>query len=202
MENDFNGTNRTGFSHMPENPEFIEEMRQQIKKNFKYAIISAPVIFIIIIAITATVALKQGSSVGEILLVASVLLVIFTGIAFGMWISLLKDLGRLKKDAVDGTVIKNKKWHSLSDEKKSNKKKYLIVIRSDEGKKIKIKDKKAMAFHPYVNEGDKVRYHPGYPFPIEIYDKSKCGTNICVFCGAQNTLSDSKCQRCGKPVLM
>ncbi len=146
MENDFNGTNRTGFSHMPENPEFIEEMRQQIKKNFKYAIISAPVIFIIIIAITATVALKQGSSVGEIMLVAAVLLVIFTGIAFGMWISLLKDLGRLKKDAVDGTVIKNKKWHSLSDEEKSNKKKYLIIIRSDEGKKIKIKDKKPWLF--------------------------------------------------------
>ena len=179
MENDFESTSLEGFSSRARREDFIDAMRRQIKKNFKYAIISIPIILIVIIVIAAVFAAKQENKGNTLFLTAAFLCLVFIGIAIGTLVSLIKNLGRLKKDSIDGVVLKTRKWETVSDEKHTSRTKCYIIIKSDEGKKIKIKDRSALTFYPYVGEGDRVRYHPGFPFPIELYDKTR--GNICVF---------------------
>ncbi|HAL62991.1 MAG TPA: hypothetical protein DCO93_00945 [Clostridiales bacterium] len=200
MENEFEGTSLKGFSRRAQNEDFIDAMRSQIKKNFKYAIISIPIIFIVIIAIVAVISAKQGDKGNTLFLTAAFLFLVFVGIATGTFVSLIKNLGRLKKDSIDGVILKTRKWETVSDEKHTSHTKCYIIIKSDEGKKIKIKDKSALTFYPHVSEGDRVRFHPGYTFPIELYDKSK--GNICVFCGNVTNTEADKCSRCKNPMLI
>ena len=200
MENEFEGTSLKGFSRRAQNEDFIDAMRSQIKKNFKYAIISIPIIFIVIIAIVAVISAKQGDKGNAIFPTAAFLFLVFVGIAIGTLVSLIKNLGRLKKDSIDGMILKTRKWETVSDENHTSHTKCYIIIKSDEGKKIKIKDRSALTFYPHVNEGDRVRFHPGYPFPIELYDKSK--GNICVFCGNVTNATADRCERCKNPMLI
>ena len=200
MENGFENASLKGFSHRAQSEDFIDAMRRQIKKNFKYAIISAPIIFLVIIAIVAALAIKQGDKGNTFFPTVAFLLLVFTGIAIGVVVSFVKNLGRLKKDSIDGVILKTRKWETVSNENRTSHTKCYIIFQSDEGKKIKIKDRSALAFYPHVSEGDRVRFHPGYPFPIELYDKSK--GNICVFCGNVTDAAADECQRCKNPMLI
>lgn len=197
MENE---SSLNGFSHRAQSEDFIDAMQRQIKKNFKYAIISIPIIFLVIIAIVSVLAIKQGDKGNAIFPTAAFLFLVFVGIAIGTLVSLIKNLGRLKKDSIDGVILKTRKWETFSNEEHTSHTKCYIIIKSDEGKKIKIKDRSALTFYPHVSEGDRVRFHPGYPFPIELYDKSK--GNICVFCGNVTNSAEDKCQRCKNPMLI
>ena len=82
----------------------------------------------------------------------------------------------------------------------SKKDTFRITLETDEGKKIKITDNQARMVLPYVSDGDKVRYHKGFTYPIELFDKSK--GNICVFCGAHNDAKNRNCEKCQKPMLI
>lgn len=193
--------NIRGFSYRSEDEDFAGRMRSQIKKNFKYAILSAPVIYVILLIIVGMISRGKGFKAGEFVLLAAVLFVVFFFIALGMTVSLFKDLSKLKKGYTDGIVIKKSKYRTIHDENTPSKTKYTVVIETDDGKKIKVKDRKAMAVYPHIEKGDKVRFHFGYPFPIELYDKTRTGKNICVFCGAENDAGNDTCKRCKNPML-
>ena len=45
-------------------------------------------------------------------------------------------------------------------------------------------------------------YLVGFPYPVGLYDKSKHGMNVCVFCGARNSASNNTCEKCGKLMLI
>lgn len=79
---------------------------------------------------------------------------------------------------------------------------YRITIEKDSGGYREIEGGKARVIMPLVAEGDKVRYHTGFPYPVELYDKSKHGMNVCVFCGARNKATNNTCDKCGKLMLI
>ena len=201
MENGFDNTK--GFSRLPQNPEFIDDMKEYLRRTLKYAMISVPIIYIIVLIITAIVMkTKDGLDMKTFMPVALVLLVIFIIIGICVCISSLRNVGKLKRESVDGTVIKKKKWRTYEREGRTAKTKYLVTIETDDGKKIKVKDAKAAAVFEHVEEGDKVRFHPGYPFSVELFDKSRNGVNICVFCGMANDLNTKTCPRCKNMMLI
>ena len=202
MDSEYSNTSFAKFSETANDPDFLNAMRKYLKKTFKYAIISIPVIFVVIIAIVALLERKNSGGAGTVALTAVVLAVIFACIAVGMLISLLKNLKKLGKGSVDGTVLKTSKWRSVGNEKKSGKYKCTINISADNGKKYKLKDRYALAYYNHLAVGDKVRYHFGYPFPLEIYDKANKNINICVFCGKGNAPTDKECSVCKNPMLI
>ena len=203
MENEFEYGNDKGYSRLPQNPEFIDDMKKYLGKTAKYALISAPVIYALILIITAVVTSVKGNfEANEFFLLAIVLFAVFAFIALCVVISYFRNISKLKCESVDGTVVKSKKWTVESQKKSTSRTRYLIVIKTDDGKKIKVKDSKAMAVYPHIAEGDKVRFHPGYPFPVEVYDKSRNGVNICAFCGMANDLSAKNCTRCKNMMLL
>ncbi|MBO4897345.1 MAG: hypothetical protein J5590_03510 [Clostridia bacterium] len=201
MANEFDNTK--GFSRLPQNPEFIDDMKKYLRKTLKYAMISVPIIYIVVLIITAIVsAKKDGLDMRTFIPVAIVLLAIFVIIGICVCISSLRNIGKLKLDSVDGTVIKKKKWSTYEREGRTRKTKYLITIETEDGKKVKVKDAKAAAVFEHVEEGEKVRFHPGYPFPVELFDKSRNGVNVCAFCGAANDLNAKTCTRCKNLMLI
>lgn len=201
MENTFDNTK--GFSRLPQNPEFIEDMKKYLRRTLKYAMISVPVIYIVVLIITAILTkTKDGLDMKTFIPVAIVLLVIFLIIGICVCISSLINIGKLKQEGIDGTVTKKKKWRTYAREGRTKRTKYLVLIETEEGKKIKVKDAKAAAVFEHIEEGDKVRFHPGYPFPVELYDKSRNGVNICAFCGMANDLNTKTCPRCKNLMLI
>ena len=201
MENE--GNNLQGFSNLPEKSEFKNDMKRFIRKNFKFALVTIPIIYILAVNITAIVTGVRDEVDWRIVFpVAKYLISFFLGLAIIVLILLFFNLMKIKRDGVDGKVLTKKEQGAPSGDTKSSKKKRLVVIQTDSGKKISIKGKKAVAVYDYISEGDKVRFHPGYPFPIEIYDKTKKGKNICVFCGTENDLAAKKCRHCDNLMLI
>lgn len=203
MENEYDFGNAKGYSRLPQNPEFADDMKKYLRKNLKYAMIGVPIIYIVVLIITAIVsAKKDGLDMKSFIPIALVLLIIFIFIGICVFISSLRNVSKLKEDSIDGTVIKKKRWETYANEGKTSRTKYLVVLETEDGKKIKVKDAKASAVFSHIEEGDKVRYHPGYPFPIEMFDKSRNGVNVCVFCGMANDLNTKTCTRCKNIMLL
>ena len=199
---EYENTERKGFSSRAENEEFRDLMRGQINKNFRYLMISLPLVFLFIVAITFIICKVKNEKPSVAIGGDAVALVIILIIFVVKFIKYLKDLGKLNKGgSVDGTVIKNQKSVTHSDDK-PDRRTYLIVIETDAGTKIKVKNDKAMPYYSHLNKGDRVRYHYGFVYPIELYDKSVDSVSICPFCGKPNSTSTDKCQSCGKPLLV
>lgn len=108
-----------------------------------------------------------------------------------------------KMGSVDCVVSEKKQWDSRTTDEhgyEAKRDNYSITLESNEGKKFKVTGHQAMVVLPYVNEGDKVRYHSGFTYPIELFDKTK--GNICVFCGTHNDTQNDICKKCNKPMLI
>ena len=201
MENEFLRTK--GFSGIAQDEEFREEVKRAVIKNYKYTFLVAPILFIIVGVVAEFLNSRSGKASNG--MAAVVVAVIFVIVMICTVISFIKTLGQLKKPYADGIITKNKKWETYSVDKDGNsrsKRNYLIEIQTEHGKKIKIKDHRALAYHGCLTVGDKVRYHPGFPYPIEMFDKSRDNVNICVFCSTRNPITAGTCTKCKKRMLI
>ena len=180
---------------------FREEMKKQVNKNFKTLIKTMAIIYILIVLIMSVVCLVKKAEPVTVIGSAAVILVIMLLIFIYNLIRYSGNKSKFDKGYADGTVEKNLKF-SRDRDGKTNKPEYLIVIRTDDGKKIKVKGDAARPFYPHIENGDRVRYHYGFVCPVEMFDKSRENVNICVFCGKENAVSADTCEGCGKPMLI
>ena len=213
MENEYANVNLTGFSYRPQNPEFREEIKEKQKSNNKKSIIITLVflgLFIAsLLAMIISIKFLDSTAAAWVVVAAFAGLPIFGIITLIMGIvtivTSISNSKGLVKDSWDGVVLEKKHWVTTStddDGYTTEHDNYLITIQPNEGKKFKMRGMQAKAFLPYVESGDRVRYHPGFPFPMEIYDKSRHLSNVCVFCGARNDARRDTCEKCGKPMLI
>ncbi len=73
---------------------------------------------------------------------------------------------------------------------------YTVVIRTDEGKKKTIVERKSgRNMYDYLSVGDRVRYHPMFG-TYEKYDKSKDNIIYCNVCSMINPIQNDRCKRC------
>lgn len=80
---------------------------------------------------------------------------------------------------------------------------YTLVVRTTEGKQKKIVENERVPVRAwdYLEVGDVFRYHPGFAFPYERYDKSRVQYLYCVGCQAKNPVAADRCGRCNLPLL-
>lgn len=78
---------------------------------------------------------------------------------------------------------------------------YVIVCRTDVGKKRKVQDPSGHALFDYLEVGDRVRFHPRLNYPLEKYDKTRDSVLVCPFCGTWSKLDAVACERREKPLL-
>ncbi len=180
---------------------FREDMKKQVNKNFKALIKAMVILYIAIVLIMSVVCVIKKAEPGIVLGASAVILVIMLLICIYQLIKYIGNKSKFDKGCVDGIVEKNKKF-THNREGKTSKNEYLIVIRTNDGKKVKVKNDAAKPFYPYLKKGDKVRYHYGFVCPIEMFDKSRSNINVCVFCGKENAVSADTCEACGKPMLI
>lgn len=190
-----------GYSKRAFDADFREDMKKQVNKNFKSLIKTMVIIYIAIVLIMAVVCIVKKAEFGIVLGAAAAILVIMLLIFIYRFIKHIGNKSKFDKGYVEGVVEKNTKF-TRDREGKTSKDEYLIVIRTNDGKKVKVKDDAARPFYPYIEKGDKVRYHYGFVCPIEMYDKSRSNINVCVFCGKANAVSADTCEGCGKPMLI
>lgn len=190
-----------GYSNRAFDTFFREDMKKQVNKNFKTLIKTMVIIYIMIVLIMAIVCAVTKTEFGIVLGAAAAILVIMLLIFIYQFIKYIGNKSKFDKGYLEGVVEKNTKY-TRDREGKTSKDEYLIVIRTNDGKKVKVKDDAARPFYPHIEKGDKVRYHYGFVYPIEMFDKSRSNINVCVFCGKANAISADTCEGCGKPMLI
>ena len=189
------------FSDRAESFEFREEMRKQVSKNFKYILLALPCVFIFVLAVTLIVCKINGYEYSIAFATDAFVLVVLLVILAVNFVKYKKNTGRLKTRSLEGMVIKKEKYVTDIEGKKTRTK-YKIVIQLSDGSKQKLKNEKARPYYSLVEKGDKVCYHPGFVYPIELFDKSKFNKNICVFCGKENDANADVCSICKKQMLI
>lgn len=192
---------KQGYSARAQQDDFRQLMRKQLGKNFKYTLIALPIVFALIVLITAVVCKRNGTELSVAFAADAVALVIMLVILVVQFIKYQKNLKDLSKDSLDGEIRKTERFDSETNGK-SRKTHYRIIFQSEDGKKIKLKDSKAAVYYYNVEKGDRVRYHPGFVYPLELFDKAKHDSNICVFCGKKNDINEDRCQICKNPMLI
>lgn len=190
-----------GYSNRAFDQSFREDMKKQVNKNFGTLVKTMVIIYIMIVLIMSVVCIVTKNEFGIVLGASAVVLVIMLLIFFYQLFKFIGNKSKFDKGYAEGVVEKNMKY-TRDREGKTSKDEYLIVIRTNDGKKIKIKGDAARPFYPHLDKGDKVRCHYGFVCPIEIFEKSKPNVNICVFCGQANAVSADTCQSCKKPMLI
>lgn len=119
------------------------------------------------------------------------------GIGLGL-LMLLISLWRIKgmnKPIWEGVVIKKyeKRKHSSDDHgSDTSYTEFIVVAKSDQGKKRKIKDGE---MYSYFSVGDRIRYHPNLE-TYEKYDKSKDNIIYCNVCRRKNPIVNERCEHC------
>lgn len=196
-------TSLNGFSKRAANPEFREEMQKALKKNFRNIVIGAGCVFLAVFLILLIMVAVKYINMGVCIGTSAVILLICIGIVVGCFIALLKDINDLKKDSMEGVILKKSKTRVHRTGKSyTARTKYKVIIKTDDGKKIKLGGTKARTFYFACEEGDRVCYHPGFLYPVEFYNKADKNKNICVFCGAESEANAAVCPVCGKQMLV
>ena len=202
-----------GYSHRAQSPEFrglFKEKQQKVTiKSLRWAV----VFFVLTLAAILTIVYSnnyidthtdaEGAAwviIGAFMsmLVVGVLFII-NGIITALSAAIAAKIPKMS--SVDCVVTERKQWVTTSSDDRGHETKdnnYRITLETGEGKKIKISGNQAMVVLPYVKDGDKVRYHKGFTYPVELFDKSQ--TNICVFCGECNNPKNNTCDKCQKPM--
>ncbi len=187
----------SGYSRLAGEESFLEAMKRCHLKNFVIANACSLVLFPLMGLILL---LLPGSRHISLPLLAAVLLPVLLCIFLATGIQTWSHIRKLGSPAVDCLVLENKKFREYTA-KERRRTRYRIVVEGENGKKWKLKDHKALAYHCLLEAGDRLRYHPGFAFPLEIYDKSRHGVLVCVFCGHGNSILDRSCARCHHPLL-
>lgn len=102
----------------------------------------------------------------------------------------------------EGTVADKKITREMSrssDHAGTTRTKYRVYVNCDDGKRRK-KEVTPGAYE-YLQIGERVRYLPQFPQPFEKYDKRPDGAVLCMFCSRKNSLAETNCAFCHKPLI-
>ena len=129
----------------------------------------------------------------------SIIIGILLGIFF-LAIAFFNFLGRQMSKTWDGTVEDKKiKRRTQDHETGSSYLVYFIYVRSDSGKKHKVKVT-GEALYDYYKIGDRVRHHAKLK-TLEKYDKRGAEHLPCNACGSFNSIANDYCFQCKCPLL-
>lgn len=174
--------------------------KDSVNKKIRIAVLFLIIFAVCIICTRTPIAGSLPVAVLAILVLAelasAVMVIVFLALV-------IKERGKNKAEYEDGIIIEADQYEAQRTNIEGEVFKddvSLIKLQLESGRQVKIEGDKAKAYYPYVNENDKIRYHPNLPYPIELYDKSN--VNICVFCGMANESTADKCKKCGKPMLI
>jgi hypothetical protein len=137
---------------------------------------------------------------------------LYIGLAIGgmfILIAFFQIIGRKRSKTWDGTVIdkkieKKREKHYNGSEKSDyyweDYLQYNVIVRSQEGKIVRLSAKDDDTVYNYYQVGDHVRHHGGLN-SYEKYDKSRDSIVFCNACGSLNEISSEQCFRCKCPLL-
>ncbi|MCR5624996.1 MAG: zinc ribbon domain-containing protein [Lachnospiraceae bacterium] len=186
-----------GYSKRVDDPEIKAALKKHSRVSgiFGIFIIPLPIIgFVIYSNVTEKITTQEALKYG---IIVSVVFLIITIIS-----SLKMRVQRPYEGVVIDKKIENRYVHNNSD-KTYMETEYIMYVRTDTGAKKKIVEREGsliLAFN-YLNIGDRFKYHPGFAFPYELYDKSRAKFIYCVVCGKKNSFNDDRCIKCNVPLL-
>jgi hypothetical protein len=178
-----------GWSPVADSPEILETIRKSKKSSLGWALaltLLFPVGFLIAGVVSDEVPLKEA-------------LIIGCGLGLCILTINLWRFAGMKRRGWDGAVVKKmeKKRYKRDDDGSSQLyTEYIVLIRTDGGKKKKIVERKRdREMYDYLDIGDRVRYHPALE-TYEKYDKSKDEAIYCNVCRQRNPISNDRCELC------
>ncbi len=135
---------------------------------------------------------------------------LFMGIALAflfLVVALVQFIRRRSSKTWDGVVVdktakkKSRRQNTGDDDYYFyNYIEYVVIVKSDAGKKHKMVAEDNAAQYNYFQIGDRVRHHAGLN-SYEKYDKSKDTDILCNACSAVCSMNDDVCLRCKCPLL-
>ena len=190
-----------GYSAVINSPEFSQALKRQ-KRGFVIGVVAILAIVVVIAAVVAFS--RHGDSATTIGTFVASLIVVFLilGIMF-----IVRAIKRGVDKDWDGEVLnkattEKKVRHGSGDDSYYRKHKAFVVeFRTDEGKQKKLTELDRPRFYALVQEGDRVRYHNGLPFPYEKYDKTQDADVVCPFCSELAPITETNCPKCKQPLL-
>ncbi|MBR6391858.1 MAG: zinc ribbon domain-containing protein [Eubacterium sp.] len=190
------GSPLQGFSDRVNDPEILAAVKKNRKlaKIFGICIIPLPLLgFVIYSLVSDKMETANAVKYGAIVSLIFLIFVVF---------SLIKTRA---KNSYEGVVTeqKAKERTEKSGEHYRTYTEYITYVKTTDGKKEKIRenDRSESFVYNYTDVGDRLRYHPQFNFPYELYDKSKAPFIRCVSCGKKNPLSADRCEKCNIPLL-
>ncbi|NMB21159.1 MAG: hypothetical protein GX979_09835 [Firmicutes bacterium] len=178
-----------GWSQASSSPEILETIRKTRVSAWRWTMALSlvfPLGFLVAGLLSDEMPLGEGLIIGTVLGLFMFML--------GVW-----RLRNAKKPGWEGVVIKKleKKRHRRDDDGFDRSyMEYIVLIKTDQGKKKRIIERKqgALMYH-YFKVGDRVRYHPALE-TYEKYDKSKDRVIYCNVCRTMNPLANDRCEKC------
>ncbi len=186
-----------GFSDRVNHPEILAAVKKNRKAAgvFAFFLVPLPLIgFVIYSVVSDQMEIAQAAMIGGI--VSAVFLVF----------ALFSFIRERAKNTYEATVIdkssRDTYRHGTSDSRERITE-YITVVRTADGKKKKIVEYEGSQLwaYNYLEIGDRFRYHPQFPFPYELYDKSHAPYLACVNCGTKNPVEADRCKKCDLPLL-
>lgn len=185
-----------GYSKRANDPEIIAALKKNRKagRAFMLFIVPLPILGFVIYALVSG-KMEIGSAVlyGGIISLVILLFSIFSSIR------------QKTEKTYDGVVTKketHRRYRHNGDGNNTEYTEYITYVKTADGKTKKIVEASGLKLaYDYLNEGDKFRYHPGFAFPYELYNKSNAPCIYCVVCQHKNPVGADRCEKCGKPLL-
>ncbi|NLL49424.1 MAG: hypothetical protein GX249_12700 [Firmicutes bacterium] len=176
-----------GWSDVPSSPEVAEVIKKMKRSSLRWTWVFTllfPVGFVIAGLVSDEVPLNEVVMIGG-------------GLGLLMLVINLWRISGTKKPAWDGVVIKKlekKRWKNDKDGTSQSYTEYIVVIRTEAGKKKRIVERQG-DMYDYLDVGDRVRYHPALE-SYEKFDKSKDTYIYCNICRLRNSIRNDRCERC------
>ena len=191
-----------GFSDRINSPEVAEYVKKSNKSARGCAFVLIPLPFVIYLIVSLVSdevetadALVFGGGISVVFLVIY-LISMFISNAKRSWDGVVTDKQCLKKTkhVEDRT---NERWELVHYTD------YVLTFRTDNGKTDRCVERIEngrgdLDYYPYLNVGDRVRYHAPLRYKYEKYDKSRDGEIPCMFCKSFNDIHNDKCASCGE----
>jgi hypothetical protein len=144
--------------------------------------------------------LIAGLLIDELPLVEAVVIGAGLGVMM-LFINLLR-IRDMKKPVWEGVVTEKYQKERREYDREDNVSYYtefVLVMRKDTGKKIRLFHKNRRELYDYFAVGDRVRFHTAFN-TYEKYDKSKDKIIYCNVCSMTNPITNDRCKRCKNPL--
>ena len=180
-----------GWSDVPSSPEVADVIKKMKQSSLRWTWVFTllfPVGFVIAGLVSDEVPLNEAVMIGG-------------GLGLLMLVINLWRISGTKKPAWDGVIIKKlekKRWKNYQDGSGQSYTEYIVVIRTEAGKKKRIVERQG-DMYDYLDVGDRVRYHPALE-TYEKFDKSKDRYIYCNICRLRNSIRNDRCERCNHPL--